>query len=85
MTTANEWRSAITTKHSGKIGGTINGDRDTDMIDASWFYYTSTDNCKKHTRDAVARAMRKDGWDVKTETNSLGWHFRAIRVKPRLV
>ena len=65
----------------GEIGGTINGNPSTDMIDGCWFYRWLGDSDKKPIRDRVAREMRKDGWTVKTETNSLGWFFRATRKK----
>lgn len=81
MTTKQEWIERIKAQR-GEIGGSINGNSSaTDMIDGSWFYRRPEDGDKKPIRDRVAREMRKDGWTVKTETNSLGWFFRAIRKK----
>ena len=80
MSTYLEWIETIK-NNGGKIGGTINGDSSTDMIDGYWFYHNPEDYQKKFIRDKISREMRKDNWSVKTETNSLGYHFRAIRKK----
>lgn len=77
---ARSWRDSIKLNR-GEIGGTINGNPTTEMIDGCWFYRRPEDGDKKPIRDRIARAMRKDGWTVKTETNSLGWFLRATRKK----
>lgn len=80
MTTTQEWMKHIK-DNRGEIGGTINGNPATEMIDGCWFYRRPEDGDKKPIRDRIAREMRKDGWTVNTETNSLGWFFRATRKK----
>jgi len=80
MSSEQEWITYIK-EQRGEIGGTINGNSSTDMIDGCWFYRRPEDGDKKPIRDRIAREMRKDDWNVKTETNSLGWFFRATRKK----
>jgi hypothetical protein len=85
MPTKTEWETIIEGR-GGKIsrfdkhGGTIYGDNKT-HIDASWFdssRNTYSENLKKKPiRDTTAKEMRKDGWEVKTTTNSLGWFLDA--------
>jgi hypothetical protein len=81
MPTKDEWITIIEGR-GGKIdrptshGMQIYGGNKT-HVDASWFYSsrnTHKENMdKKPVRDLTAREMRKDGWIVKTTTNSLGW------------
>lgn len=80
MATAADWREAIKANR-GEIGGSINGNTATDMIEGNWFYRNPDDAGKDRNRNEFARMMRKDGWAVKTETNSLGWFLKAIRPK----
>jgi len=85
MLTREQWVTRIT-DNKGKVsgwtshGGTVYGDSGTnEHIDASWFYKSMEDYDKKALRDKTAREMRKDGWTVKSETNSLGWFINASR------
>ena len=81
MPTAEEWVTIIKGR-GGKIASTVTVERlaaQWDMIDASWFYHNSGDEKKKPVRDLTAREMRKDKWEVKTESNSLGWFISAKR------
>lgn len=89
MATAAKWEEVIKL-YGGKIsewdshGGTIYGDaRENEHVDGSWFDSSRnsySENLKqKPIRDRIAREMRKDGWDVKTTTNSLGWFLYGSR------
>lgn len=85
MPTREQWVNLIT-ERKGKVagwdshGGTVYGDSATnEHIEGDWFHRSGEDYDKKTLRDKTAREMRKDGWEVKTESNSLGWFIRASR------
>jgi hypothetical protein len=91
MPTKTEWVNIIHGR-GGKESGDFQGNHgyslvpssyaaQYELIDASWFYRERGDQNKKPVRDVTAREMRKDGWEVKTETNTLGYFLHAKRRK----
>ena len=78
MPTKKEWEIIISGR-GGKIGHGVTTWNNMDFIDGNWFHREQEDEKKKPIRDATARDMRKDGWEVKSETNSLGYFLRAKR------
>ena len=80
MATKSDWEKLIISL-GGKIGGGVTTTTSSEFIDGNWFHYNRGDEKKKPIRDRVAREMRKDKWEVKTETNSLGYFIRAKRRK----
>ena len=83
MPTRAEWEHIISGR-GGKLCGIVQLERilkEWDFIDGNWFYYNRGDEKKKPLRYLTAREMRKDGWEVKTETNTLGYFIHAKRRK----
>jgi hypothetical protein len=82
MPTRDEWNKIIKgrggrTGEPDTHGMTLYGDGK-EHVEGSWFDKERGDaQKKKPIRDLTAREMRKDGWEVKTETNSLGWFLSA--------
>jgi hypothetical protein len=81
MPTRQEWNLIIKGR-DGKTGEpdshgfTVYADNK-EHVTGSWFYRNRGDEKYKAIRDLTARELRKDGWEVKTETNSLGWFLNA--------
>lgn len=81
MLSKKEWMEIIEGR-GGKIrGGVVTADQmaTSEFLGGSWFHRKPEDYEKKTIRDRTAREMRKDGWDVKTETNSLGYFLDGKR------
>ena len=78
MPSHDEWMKLITGRGGKNIGG-AQGNTTFDYVEGGWFYHGTGANEKKAQRDLTSREMRKDGWEVKTETNSLGWFLSAKR------
>lgn len=81
MTTQEDWRSMIVQSGGKIIGGCVPAEQiaKKEYLDAGWFYRNPEHGEKKAIRDKMARTMRKDGWIVKSESNSLGWFLEATR------
>jgi hypothetical protein len=81
MPTRNEWVDIIKGRGGRILGGALYSAAAMkfEYIDAGFYYHNPVDEKKKQARDVTAREMRKDGWEVKTESNSLGWFVSAKR------
>lgn len=83
MPTRNEWVDIIKGRGGRILGGALyaSAAMQYDHVEAGFYYHSPSDEKKKQARDITAREMRKDGWEVKTESNSLGWFLNAKRRK----
>lgn len=81
MPTRNEWVDIIKGRGGRILGGALyaSAAMQYEHIDAGFYYRGPGDARFKAVRDTTAREMRKDGWEVKTESNSLGWFISSKR------